>query len=107
MVTRLYQVLNYIKAHPEEWEQSVWHHCFAGHACCIGSGTEWTELYMFPAQLDQRRVPKDLRHKVVSTFNYAMHWLGLTEEQATEVFKGNNTLEDLERIIDGYVHKSK
>ena len=77
-----YKTLDYIKAHPEEWDQSNWHcgttHCFGGlvEMFTTGEVNEWE-----------------------STWDVAEEALGISIDESTDLFYENNTLADLEKII--------
>ena len=79
-----YKTLDYIKAHPEEWDQSMWHcgttHCFGGlvELFTTGNGDEshWT-----------------------STWDVAEEALGTDLVESAQLFDDGNTLADLEKII--------
>jgi hypothetical protein len=92
---RLLQTLEMVKANPQHWDQTHWHcgtsHCFAGFV-----------------HLLQKELPvdtsDDLMIKIFYTSegrfrNTAKDWLGLTEEEADNLFYSFNTIEDLERIV--------
>lgn len=77
------RVLDTIRANPESWNQWDWHsecgtaHCFAGHAEIL-SGVRSDEFFY------------------KTTFEIAKKWLGLTEREASYIFRSNRTMEDFE-----------
>lgn len=85
------KVLKKIKAHPETWDQRLWHcgtaHCFGGHAQ-IFSGREANDCTIrFDARI----------------------WLNISLHQADYLFDMDRTIEDFEGVlkngfycIDGY-----
>ena len=77
-----YKTLDHIKAHPEKWDQGVWHcgttHCFAG----------LVELFTTGEDKSKAR-----------TWDVAEEALGVSGEEATDLFYERNTLADLEKII--------
>lgn len=81
---RLRAVLAHIEAHPETWCQQEWHcgttHCFAGHAQ-IMAGCEPSD---YTARRDARR------------------WLGLTDLEASTLFRATNELEDLRYYVEKF-----
>lgn len=78
-----YQTLDHIKAHPEEWNQGVWHcgtsHCFAGLVEVFTTGEDVSSE---------------------STWDVAEQALGLTTAEAVLLFDAYNTLADLEETVD-------
>lgn len=97
----LRQTLDYIKTHPEQWEQSTWRAeelcgtvaCFAGWACALNGD-------MFdPSEWDL--VLTDANGKPVDSMieRRAEEILGLTEDQADDLFGAYRTLDELEQIV--------
>ena len=80
-VANFKKVLDYIEAHPEEWDQGLCHcgatHCFLGHAQIL-SGNK-------PSSLN---VVKD-----------AMQWLNITEEEFNYLFCSERTLADFRDFL--------
>lgn len=72
------RVIDQINAHPESWDQSVWHcgtkHCFAGWAQILAGKPEIKDLV-----IDQ-----------------AMSFLGISYPDANYYFSSERTLQDLE-----------
>lgn len=77
-----YKTLDHIKAHPEEWDQTMWHckttHCFGG----------LVEIFVTGEDMDRE-----------STWDVAAEALGITVVEAAMLFDSENTLMDLEKII--------
>lgn len=108
-VALLNQTLAYIEAHPQEWDQTTWHcgttACFAGHAALL-DGAEWAPANVPIGELVLARDDDpDLNVLVLdgtpSVFvdDRAQRILGLTEYQATELFSGCNSLDDLRTLV--------
>ena len=78
-----YKTLDYIKAHPKHWDQSVWHcgttHCFGGFVELFTTGKEANAWEL--------------------TWSVAKEALGIAEVEAAMLFDSVNTLADLEEII--------
>lgn len=95
---RLQQTLEFIKNHPEKWNQNRWVACFAGwtlrldnpsitvDACVLG--TRCCEvLYEDERQLANYEIEER-----------ATELLDLSLDEAEALFQAGNTFEDLERI---------
>jgi len=109
----LQQTLTYIKRYPDTWYQGDWSlqtdcgtaHCFAGWAVKLGGVTLDEDDEVLRASLPS---PDELQKHIdddpaspgyVHVSVAARHLLGLTPEQAEELFSGANAVEDLERIV--------
>ena len=83
--------LDTIKENPQHWDQTSWHcgttHCFAGFA----------ELILKNLSLDTYVDGYEINGWEVN--DYAIAKLGLTDDQAVQLFNPTNTLEDLERMV--------
>lgn len=108
-VALLRQTLAHIEAHPEQWNQEMWANecgtafCFAGHAvlqagCHILASRETVEWSTIPSEIATAAFP--LRGSAPSIRAVAMRLLGLDDGQALTLFCGDNSLDDLERIVD-------
>ena len=77
-----YKTLDYIKAHPEEWDQRLWHcgttHCFAGLIELFTTGED---------------------EAIAATWDVAQEALGVEKYDACLLFHGGNTLVELEEAI--------
>lgn len=99
-VPLLRQTLDYIKTHPQEWDQEVWRWvtdcgtvaCFAGTACRLNGDTfgdlDCVDLVILPDG------------KVQEIKGRARDILGLTIGEADGLFAAENTLETLEQIVE-------
>lgn len=99
----LLATMTYIEEHPEEHDQAIWIcgtvACFAGHAVLLDGGVPASEgdgaLVEArdddpPASVHQWRIGP-----VIPVRSRAIRILGLTGDQATALFHGDNTLDDL------------
>ena len=77
-----YKVLDYIKAHPEEWDQRNWHcgttHCFGGFVEMFATGE---------------------KESWESTWVVAEEALGIDVIDASMLFSEHNTLMNLSQLI--------
>lgn len=93
-VQLLDEVLTQIDLKPETWRQDVWNcgtgHCTGGWAAVLSG---WT-----PVEINSSRIQKDGVYG--DTYTVARNALGLTDDQASCLFNGTNTREDLDLIID-------
>lgn len=126
-VELLRETMDYIKNNPQKWRQDSWYawvneagqieygvisldmeevnscgsaFCFAGHAA-LKSG------FPAPPRENHRQWTKaeevDGYTQNVHVDEFAREKLGLTWEQAEVLFSGDNTLEDLEKIVDAII----
>lgn len=90
------KVLKQIEDHPETWEQRSWRCetglCFAGWTAEL-SGAKWDDP---KDPLDPYVVVGD---DVVHVSSYARKALGLTGDEAEELFSGFNRLRHLREIV--------
>jgi hypothetical protein len=111
-VGRLWGTLAYIEANSDQWDQGDYRcksgMCMAGWAC-ERYGGRW----IFPEPLSQGRddwlVPEPEDNSVIYVMgdvryviahDRAGRLLGLTEDQADDLFHPKNTLDDLRRIVE-------
>lgn len=125
-VELLRETLQTIKENPEHWDQKQWHcgttHCFAGLVECklrkmaiqetIDDAQETKLAICDKSELlsvlkangfdDEEGVMMVNKYYPIyqNTRILAMIALGLTNEQSGELFYSDNTLEDLERIVE-------
>lgn len=98
----LRKTLEYITAHPAEWNQGVWgsrvydgdvcrtSHCLAGHAVVLnGDELSWTRNHYNGVRLAFIDAPD------VSIRDRAQELLGLTYYQAGQLFESGNSLRKL------------
>jgi hypothetical protein len=102
-VPLLRKTLEHIEAHPQEWDQVRWRcesgMCFAGTAADL-DGAQW--LYGAGPMLRRREDdPADDRYAPdrLHVRTRAQHILGISEDQADDLFEATNTLDDLRRIV--------
>lgn len=115
-VELLRRVLEHITAHPETWNQGVWAagakgcgtaYCAAGHAVVMtGHKIDWASAYDGVAEfVIDEGITNPAWHPTISEVAEAE--LGLTYEQAEELFEGDNTLAELwdlaEQFTDGAI----
>lgn len=110
----LRSTLDYIKTHPEQWNQKTWHcgttACFAGHAAIL-AGCRWGHLESSAVILTEAletlvpswRIEDFGSYRVTSAAAAATVALGLTESQANALFASYNTLESLEEIVEALI----
>lgn len=100
----LQQTMQYIRDNPEEWDQSYWGcgttACFAGHAVRLTGakllhyGDSLFADYCLPLEAGN---PVDIAE-------HARRVLELGNEVSQVLFNANNTLEDLEAIVDALIN---
>ena len=113
-VPLLLKALAHVEAHPEEWVQETWRcgtaACFAGHAAMIDGG-EWVNdesALMFardddPANATWKPFFAEDDRKRIDVGDRAKHILGLSTEQADNLFAYSNTLDDLRAEVSRLV----
>lgn len=94
-------------ASEDGWEQTRWigedqcgtYGCFAGWRVILDGGVmHKPDTDVYPATYGAyARMPDG---RVVQVREYAVKQLGLSQEQAEEMFHANNTLEDLKHLVD-------
>lgn len=92
-------ILEYIEAHPDEWDQRTWHcgttYCFAG---LIVRGDDNIIEPNSVGSFDV--IDRSTGGKLGVIQKYAADRLGLTIWQADVLFNEYNSLDDLKRIVD-------
>lgn len=106
-VELLQRTLEHIKANPEEWNQGLWTHCFAGHA--VRLGREGVTLHTVPGGCggsccmylvqDSERL-YDIERAATAT-------LGLSVAQARDLFYSDNDLAELVRVVNEIIASSE
>lgn len=95
-VEGLQKTLEYIKEHPGEWDQHRWHMCLAGVSLRVLKGAQLENdccTTCARLSLDGHTLRAyDIAYLAVAA-------LELTPEQDEDLFHGDNTLGDLERIV--------
>jgi hypothetical protein len=115
----LLTTLEHIDANRSQWDQGDWRTCFAAHACLLAGG-RWAipeatrpELAMLlkPARGDRRNVVTvevdgcEVRGTPVSV--RARRVLGLTDGQASRLFRASNDLHTLFFLVSELVEQAK
>lgn len=105
----LVAVYQHIKAHPEQWNQQLWGcrnecgtaFCFAGHAVVrAGAELAWeVDFVTDDGTFERADFLREPIRGIYTIAGYASHVLGLNGPQSNDLFAGDNTLEDLRRII--------
>ena len=92
-------ILEYIQAHPDEWNQKWWHcgatYCFAG---LIAKGDDEIMQYNSYGSFDV--IDRSTGENLGVIHKYAAERLGLTIWQADILFNEDNSLDDLKRLIE-------
>lgn len=107
-VPLLTATMQHIETHPEEWNQHRWRcgtaACYAGRAVLLDGGTWDTDADSADPYLVARDTDPVVEtwpslngsgHRVIHVNDRARHILGLTNEQANNLFYSANTLDDL------------
>ncbi|SRR6266576_6012799 len=109
---RLWATYRHIEAHPETWDQSMWHcgtsFCFAGHgAVTIAGAPIHSPGTMYGSGVTLREEDADAFEyydagDVVSIQQYAQVYFDLTGRQAEGLFSAGNSLSHIKRLIEMY-----
>src|SRR6266576_134452 len=109
---RLWATYRHIEAHPETWDQSMWHcgtsFCFAGHgAVTIAGAPIHSPGTMYGSGVTLREEDADAFEDddagdVVSIQQYTQRYCHLTARQAAGLFPAGNSLSDIMRLIELY-----
>jgi hypothetical protein len=111
---RILNILNYIKEHPNEWNQTLWvddqpcrtRFCFAGFAIQRSKKYKFIRLSTGDFSSDVMRVGEkdrpgnELGKDWWRPAQIGQEILGLNEQEADNLFSGGNKLDDLETVID-------
>jgi hypothetical protein len=93
----LLRTLEQIERHPELWNQRDWRcgtsHCFGGWAVTLAGGEWIDDLHLKPE--DEQYIPDWPAPDGVPAEIRAIRLLGLSVDQAIDLFDQDNTLEDL------------
>ena len=113
---RAYRALDYIKEHPDEWNQNIWLQkngktcgCFAGRVLLLeglepvwvlDQASDGSDFFLADEVLFNgvRRYVPDLAEDLLGERFY-WHNLDTEDERAENLFNGRNTIEDLERLV--------
>lgn len=123
----LLETLNYIKENPQKWMQDVWFgfydadgnrilepveleevnscntaFCFAGHAA-LKTGFPAPPVNGYEPWVKSEYDPVAARPVRTFVDEYAQKQLGLTWDQADVLFSGDNSLEDLETLVNAII----
>lgn len=108
-------ILDHIEAHPEEWEQGYYGfktecktaYCVAGHALVrAGIHIAWEQLDTLDGSWEwEADFAIDPRtHEQRNIQHLAGEILGLSSDQATELFLGSNSFDRLREVAHGIRH---
>lgn len=106
-VALLEETLTYIRDHPEEWDQTKWvcgtAACFAGRAALLSGHTvPQTHTTHVTDMVGWFRTDGDERVGEV-----AERELGITFDQAEDLFNATNTMDDLEHVVKNIINESQ
>lgn len=104
-VALLRQTLEYIKAHPQEWDQEFYRcetgMCFAGWAATLAGG-----VWAGPGDTEMVAEPDDPADRTfdgrIHVADRAERLLGLNAEQVEDLFTPDNDLDDLECYVEKF-----
>lgn len=96
----LRQTLAHIETHPDEWNQRTYSACFANHAARLAGGqaVDKAGMLLGAEKGELYAVARDGSH-VVPVYDRAENVLGLTSEQALDLFTGANDLDSVRRLV--------
>src|SRR5487761_14958 len=98
---RIQADLDHITTHPEEHDQSIWaRKTGCGTACCMAG----TAVIRAGIKLRWNGIEASYTEHGVPISTAAANLYGLSDEQATQLFGGGNTLSDLWRIAGEITH---
>ena len=104
-VDLLTQTREAIKANPKHWDQRFWHcgtlHCVAGFAELIAKGLP------FDTSAEDLKKDKEFYDDSWNTADNARVLLGISLYDATSLFAGGNTLEDIEKMVSQLIEHGK
>lgn len=98
----LQRTLEHIKANPEQWDQWRFIDCFAGWTVRLNTPNVTTRVQASdcgPECCPSYLVLIDDAGERIGVSDMAMELLELTPDQASELFRGDNEMDDLERIV--------
>lgn len=102
-IALLTDTMDYIEAHPDEWDQHNYRSCFAAHAAQL-SGARFiiTDLTDY-TDGDFWRVVSPVTDTTMPVWEFATSMLGLTPGESTALFAGDNDIEMLRTIVDAWM----
>jgi len=104
-VALLRETMDAVLAHQDQWDQAYWiretecgtSYCFAGWVAALDGYTQTVRS----SDLARRKaLAGNASGETVVIRDHASERLGLTDEQAYDLFSAGNTLADLKRIVD-------
>jgi hypothetical protein len=107
-VQLLEQTMRHIIDHPETHDQGIWVSdkedcgttaCFAGWACLLSGAKQ------YDVTLSQSTFSADTASGWIRADDLAVQLLGIDEDTATNLFDGDNTVDDLQRIVKQLVNR--
>lgn len=127
----LEQTMVHIEEHPEDHNQKYWGNkapcgtkfCFAGNAAVLNGAKplwddiaesisvrdpegHWKTVLSFPMRAVYWE-DEYSQERADSPFRYGRDILGLTEDEADELFNGYNTVEVLRRMVDTFISRQR
>jgi hypothetical protein len=93
----LQKTLEHIKEHPGEWNQGSWSTCFAGASLRVLKGAVVVESTCCRLCDDLEIDGSPIQGNGIATL--AQEALGLTDEQRSVLFNGNNDLERITALV--------
>lgn len=111
--------IKYIRDHPEEHNQAYWRcdsgMCFAGIVCKMAGGRwynkepkgEKWDAYLLAVKADGAAIKEHGLFQLVGSEDRAIRLLGITEEQAEELFHPNLDVEGIEAALDSLLREEK
>jgi hypothetical protein len=110
----LQRTLDTIKQNPSQWDQQLYHcgtsHCFAGFAHLLHKGLPLSYIEPNPnLDSDGDHIPQEPWTTPCIqgdyTKDYAQKALGLSNNEAYNLFNASNTLKQLEIMVDVLINK--
>ena len=97
-VQLLKDTLGFIEQNTDAWDQTSFRQCFAAHAAQL-AGAQF--LVEYGRYLDENywQVTAPTFGHTMPVWEYAEKALGLTRDEADDLFRGGNQLEDLQDIV--------
>lgn len=96
----LLRVLRHLKEDPKLWNQARWESCFAGHTLRLVGFREFTDASCactYDCDVIVDGEPRPVKE-------VAAEYLGIDTDQADILFRGDNTIYALERMVNQLVH---
>lgn len=106
-VELLQKTLQYIKDHPEEWNQSSWDcgttACFAGWACRLAIMENETLFAEYGRYWEKKGWESSFPYNFIEQL--AKDVLDIDHDDANNLFSSTNTLNTLEEIVNDIINK--